>query len=72
MDPDQLRQHLKVAEEHAALGLSNIDRQKRVIAGLEESGHSADLANRILSLLEDSQLLHEKDRDRLRKALALD
>ena len=67
MDLDILKQHLKQAEEHVAVGQKHIARQAEIIAELEADGHDVTDSRRLLQLFEEVQALHVAGRDRLRR-----
>ena len=55
MDLDILKQHLKQAEEHVAVGQKHIARQREIIAELEADGHDVTDSRRLLQLFEEVQ-----------------
>jgi hypothetical protein len=71
MDRQVLRQHLVQAEARVASGEAHLARQKRVVDELTADGHpvAASSARGLLAVLEESQLLHVADRDRLANEL---
>jgi hypothetical protein len=69
MDPKLLRDHLALAERHAAEGEDHIERQRRILAELERDGHDTALARKLLATLEATQAQHVANRDRLRREL---
>ena len=66
-----LEQHLRQAEHHVALGRKHIAEQERLVAELETDGHPTETALALLTTYREVQLMHEADRDRLRKELGL-
>jgi hypothetical protein len=70
MERATLKEHLRQAEEHVALGRQHISRQKEIIADLERGDHNTDAARRLLTTFEHTQKMHEADRDRLVGELA--
>lgn len=64
-----LRQHLAQAEQHVALGERHVRHQREIVAKLEQDGHDAEEALKLLAQFEELQALHIADRDRLRKEL---
>jgi hypothetical protein len=65
MDRQQTKEHLALAEEHVALGATNVARQREIIAKLERDGHDATQARALLAQFEQLQATHVTDRDRL-------
>jgi len=61
-------QHLAQAERHIASGQQHIERQRQIIGKLRD-GRDLATAKHLLAQFEEVQLLHIKDRDRLRKEL---
>ncbi len=70
MDRTILLDHLALAERHVAEGRRHLASQKQVIVRLENGGHDATEARRLLLNFEDVQRMHVADRDRLKKELA--
>ena len=72
MDRQVLTRHLLQAEAHVASGGEHLARQKRLIDELTADGHpvAASSARGLLAILEESQLLHVADRDRLANELS--
>jgi arginine repressor len=64
-----LEEHLSQAEQHIALGERHIARQREIVAELERDGHDITEATRLLTLFEETQLLHLTDRDRIQREL---
>ncbi|TIW61027.1 MAG: hypothetical protein E5V49_13125 [Mesorhizobium sp.] len=58
---------LAVLEQHVLLGERHIARQREIVADFHDRGFRADLAEELLELFEQMQLLHIDHRDRLRK-----
>jgi hypothetical protein len=65
------QQHLNKAEEAVALGRVHIASQIRILDALRKDGHPTLVAEQLLATFQQSQLLHEEHRDRLRKELGL-
>lgn len=57
---------LALADEHVALAMQHIARQKELIGELERDGHPIGLAEELLKLFEDTLASHIRHRDRLR------
>jgi hypothetical protein len=70
MDRAMIEAHLAQCEEHIALGVRIIDRQRAVAAVLERGGHDTTPAKRLLQTFEDLQIEHVAHRDRLADELA--
>jgi hypothetical protein len=66
MDRATITEHLAEAERHIALGEQHIARQRESVGELEDGGHDAVQARRLLAQFEG---LHIGDRDRLRREL---
>ncbi|TIX16220.1 MAG: hypothetical protein E5V46_03325 [Mesorhizobium sp.] len=56
---------LAMLEQHVLLGERHIARQREIVADLHQKGFRADLAEQLLKLFEQMQLLHIAHRDRL-------
>jgi hypothetical protein len=69
MDREQTLQHLAEAEDHVAVGMQHIARQRELIAQLERDGHDVTQARALLEQFEQLQEMHVADRDRLRRSL---
>ena len=69
MDQAMIRRHLAQAERHVAEGEAHLARQRALIRKLERDGHGSRAARRFLRSLEETQALHEADRDRARMEL---
>ena len=69
MDRALIVQHLAQAERHIASGQQRIERQRQIIGELECDGRDLATAKHLLAQFEETQLLHIKDRDRLKKEL---
>jgi hypothetical protein len=70
MDRATIELHLASAEEHVALGVDNVERQREIILKLQLDGHDTVEAQRLLVYFEEQLATHVADRDRLRKELA--
>ena len=70
MDRHMVLDHLALAERHIAEGKIIIDRQRNLIAHLEQGGHDTALSRELLSQFFHTQKSHEEDRERLRRELA--
>jgi hypothetical protein len=68
MDRALIVQHLAQAERHIAAGQQHIERQRQIIRELKY-GHDLASAKDLLAQFEELQLLHIRDRDRLKKEL---
>lgn len=66
-----MRRHLAQAERHVAEGEAHLARQRALIRKLERDGHGSRAARRFLRSLEETQALHEADRDRVRAELRI-
>jgi hypothetical protein len=62
MDRQMLETHLKQTQSQITLGRRHIEQQLQRIVELEKHGHNTDLAMRSLSILWDTQKMHERDR----------
>ncbi|RWA62140.1 MAG: hypothetical protein EOQ27_15760 [Mesorhizobium sp.] len=56
---------LAMLEQHVLLGERHIARQREIVADFHHKGFRADLAEDLLTLFEQMQLLHVAHRDRL-------
>jgi hypothetical protein len=65
MSRTNLKERLAQAQARVAKGARRVERQRRVVAELEASDRSADLAKSLLVHLENLQVLHVVSRDRL-------
>ena len=70
MDRATITEHLAQTERHVAQGDHHVARQRELVTELEDGGHDAALARRLLMKFEELQSLHIADRDRLRRELA--
>jgi hypothetical protein len=61
--------HLSEAEGYVAEGMRRVEKQRKIIANLERSGHNTLRAESLLRMLEDILAVHVAHRDRLRKEL---
>jgi hypothetical protein len=64
-----IREHLAQAEQHVALGERHVRHQREIVGKLQQDGHDAQEALKLLAQFEDLQAMHVADRDRLRKEL---
>jgi len=71
MDRALIISYLQAAEEHVANDDQQIADQRDFVSTLERTGHSATSAISLLRELEQTQLQHIADRDRLRAELAV-
>ncbi len=71
MERAMIERHLVQAEEHVLLGEKHILRQREILAELDRGGHDTTQAAALLVTLEESQILHVADRDRLKEERAL-
>ena len=72
MDPesrDRMRQHLEEAERHVEQGRQHLRKQCEVIDRLQRDGHDPSSARKLLHALEQTQIMHIADRDRIREQL---
>ena len=65
-----IERQLEIVERHVALGAARIERQRELIAELEQNGEDAGEARLLLSGFEDLHRLHLAECDRLRRTLA--
>ncbi len=72
MDRALWEKHLALAEEHVALAERNVAKQRQVLAELRRDHHPTEMAARILTAYEELLALHTRDRDRLKRELALE
>lgn len=70
MDRALVAEHLRHARDRVAEGERHIREQQQRIASLERDGHELALARQLLETLEETQVLHVQDRDRLINELA--
>ncbi|RWA94864.1 MAG: hypothetical protein EOQ32_10275 [Mesorhizobium sp.] len=56
---------LEMLERHVLLGDRHIERQREIVADFHHKGFRTDLAEDLLTLFEQMQLLHVAHRDRL-------
>ncbi|TGU87731.1 hypothetical protein EN794_050575 [Mesorhizobium sp. M00.F.Ca.ET.151.01.1.1] len=54
-------------EQHVLLGARHIARQREIVLDFHRKGFRTDLAEELLSLFEQMQLLHVAHRDRVQK-----
>jgi hypothetical protein len=66
MDRPMIERHLAQADQHVALGQQHIARQRQIVEELAGHGRTIEEeAIKLLRTLEDMQLMHVTDRDRL-------
>jgi hypothetical protein len=65
-----LKDHLALAERHAAEGEARIVKQHDIIAELERDGHDTKQARDLLRVFEETQVSFVADRDRLRSEVS--
>ena len=73
MDPEskaRMLQHLEEAERHVERGKQHLRKQCELIDQLKRDGHDSSSATALLHTLEQSQMMHIADRDRIRERLA--
>lgn len=70
MEREQIERHLMEATAAIAQGAEKIVAQQSIIAGLEGTGRDTAEASRLLAELQQKQIMHFADRDRLLMALA--
>ncbi|TGS86186.1 hypothetical protein EN817_18675 [Mesorhizobium sp. M3A.F.Ca.ET.174.01.1.1] len=56
---------LEMLERHVLLGERHIERQREIVADFRHRGYRTDLAEELLDLFEQMQILHVAHRDRL-------
>ncbi|TGQ80788.1 hypothetical protein EN851_34655 [Mesorhizobium sp. M8A.F.Ca.ET.208.01.1.1] len=61
---------LALLEQHVLLGERHIARQREIVADFHRKGLRSDIAEELLSLFEQMQLLHVAHRDRVRNCTA--
>lgn len=71
MDRALILGYLQAAEEHVANGERQIARHSELISTLERAGHDTTSATALLRELEQTQIQHVAERDRLRAELAV-
>ncbi|PBB83718.1 hypothetical protein CK216_27190 [Mesorhizobium sp. WSM3876] len=64
---DFLETTLGMLERHVLLGERHIERQRAIVADFHHKGFRIDLAEDLLSLFEQMQILHVSHRDRILK-----
>ena len=69
MDRGLIVNLLKAAEEHVANDEQQVADQRDLVSTLERTGHTATSAIALLTKMEQTQLQHITDRDRLRAEL---
>ena len=69
MDRTLLKQHLARAERHLAEGQAHIEKQRAIIATLEQRGQDAGMARELLANLLRTQELHEQNREQILREL---
>jgi hypothetical protein len=67
IDPEQTIAHLEQAERHVREGSLRLERQRALLAELEEAGHPTDQAKILLEEFELALASQVDNRDRLRK-----
>jgi hypothetical protein len=67
MSMTNLQERLAQAQTRVAKGARRVERQRRIVAELEDHNRSADVAKSLLAHLENLQVLHVASRDRLLK-----
>lgn len=65
VDRAMLERHLAMTERHVAQGLGHIEKQHRIVAGLEAKGLPTAMARSVLALLIKTQLAHQNHRERV-------
>src|SRR5262245_34600694 len=71
MDRARIISYLQAAEDHIANGEHEIAQQRDLISSLERAGNDPTGAAALLREMEQAQIRHIADRDRLRAELAL-
>jgi hypothetical protein len=69
MDIQTIREHLALANRHAAEGALRIERQRTLLVELERDGHDTTQAFELLSALNETQAAFIADRERIRAEL---
>lgn len=69
MDRHILLDHLAQADRHVDQGERHLAQQRAQVDALERDGHDATVARELLDTLEQTQVLHLADRDRIRREL---
>lgn len=69
-DRPTVERHLHKALRHVATGQRLVDKQRVLLATLEEHGHATHIARKLLLQFENVQAMHVTDRDRLVDELA--
>ena len=69
MDTQLLRQRLEEAERHVDEGKRLLRKQCQIILELEIDGHDSSRARALLHTLEQTQIMHIADRDRIREEM---
>lgn len=69
-DRSTVERHLQKALQHVATGQRLVDKQRALLATLEEHGHATHIARKLLLQFENVQAMHFVDRDRLVDELA--
>jgi chromosome segregation ATPase len=69
MNREQTLQHLAEAEDHVAIGMEHIGRQREIVTQLEREGRDVAQARALLEQFEQLQEMHVTDRDRLLRSL---
>ena len=65
----RMLQHLQEAERHVEQGRQHLRKQCELIEQLEQDGHDSSSARDLLHALEQTQMMHIADRDRIREQL---
>ena len=60
-----LKQHLEDAALRVQRAQNRLDRQRKAVAALERAERDANMATRVLKILEKALAVHIADRDRL-------
>jgi hypothetical protein len=69
MDREEFLYHLAFAEQRAAEGLENIEKQRSLIRRLECDGQDVTKAKAFMDIMVDLQALHEQLRDTIKQEL---
>ena len=69
MDRTMIEDDLRQAEDHVVLGQEHVDRQRELLAKLEQDGHPTERAVELLKIFGESLASHTADRDRLKAQL---
>jgi len=69
MDRHILLEHLALAERHVDEGEGHLAQQRAHVDELERDGRDSSVARELLHTMEQTQVLHLADRERIRREL---